>query len=111
MAITRVFRVRIVSDLRADFEEKFEQTSVREVKQAAGLQSVAILRPTRWSPDEYSMIPVWEGEESLQAFAGDDLSRAVIPIGMEHFVVKCWAHHFHSWAEQPPIAASRRTRY
>jgi heme-degrading monooxygenase HmoA len=58
---------------------------------------VTILKPTKWTPDEYSMISIWEDEASLQAFAGEEWSQAFIPHGMEKFVVECWVHHYESW--------------
>lgn len=44
--IVRFFRVRVFADLREEFEQKFETISVGAVKDAAGLQSVKIYRPT-----------------------------------------------------------------
>ena len=56
LAITKVFRVRIETELREEFEEKLADISVRKVQRAPGMVSVSILKPTRWSPDEYAMI-------------------------------------------------------
>ena len=67
MSITRVFRVQIDTELREEFEEKFADISVSTVQQAAGMISVSILKPTKWSPDEYAMITQWIDEESLEA--------------------------------------------
>lgn len=98
MAITRIFRVRIVPDLRQEFEEKFSSASIHAVNEAPGFISVTILKPTKWASDEYAMISHWENEEALKAFAGAEWNHAVIPLGMEKFVVKCWVHHYGSWA-------------
>lgn len=97
MLITRIFRVRIIAGLRKEFESTFASVSVGAVESAAGNIVFRILRPTRWAPDEYAMISVWDSEESLQAFAGDDWSRPVIPPGMEHYFQECWVHHYLSW--------------
>mgnify|MGYP003403121689 FL=1 len=97
MAITRIFRVRIDPALRQEFEAKFSSVSVHAVDQAQGFLAVSILKPTKWAPDEYAMISQWENEAALQAFAGEEWRRAVIPPGMEKFVVECWVHHYASW--------------
>ncbi len=97
MSITRVFRVQIDTELREEFEEKFADISVSTVQQAAGMISVSILKPTKWSPDEYAMITQWIDEESLKSFAGNNWNRAIIPIGMEKFVEKCSVEHYLSW--------------
>jgi len=99
MPITRIFRVRIVADSRQEFEEKFASVSVHAVNEAPGFISVSIFKPTKWAPDEYAMITQWKNEESLKAFAGEEWNQAVIPPGMEKFVVECWVHHYESWAE------------
>jgi quinol monooxygenase YgiN len=97
MAITRVFRVRIHPHLKQEFEDKFSSISVRAV-QEAGVLAVSILKPTSWAPDEYAMISQWASEAALIAFAGEQWSRAVIPHGMEQFVIECWVHHYSSWS-------------
>ena len=95
--ITRIFLVRVVCSLKHEFEEKFSSISIDAVNHAPGFKSVTILKPTKWTPDEYSMISIWEDEASLQAFAGEEWSQAFIPHGMEKFVVECWVHHYESW--------------
>lgn len=98
MSITRIFRVRIDVDLRQEFEEKFASISVCAVDRAPGFISVSIFKPSKWAPDEYAMISEWESEEALRAFAGEQWNHAVIPPGMEKFVVECWVHHYESWS-------------
>ena len=97
MAITRIFRVRIVPELRSEFEDKFSTVSVHTVDEAVGFLAVSILMPTQWAPDEYAMISEWQDEAALIAFAGENWNRAVIPPGMEKFVAECWVHHYGSW--------------
>lgn len=43
------------------------------------------------------MVTHWENAEALQAFAGRDWNKAVIPSGMEAFVDECWVHHYEPW--------------
>ncbi len=99
MSITRIFRVRVPADLRREFEAKFSIVSIQAVNKTAGYISSSILKPTKWTPDEYSMISCWENEDALIAFAGKNWNRAIIPSGMERFVIECWLHHYESWPE------------
>lgn len=95
--ITRIFTVQVHSQLKAEFEIKFASISVDTVNHAEGVLSVSIHRPCRYSPDEYAMVTTWTDEAALRAFAGDNWNRAVIPGGMERFIVRCSVQHFESW--------------
>ncbi len=97
MAVTRIFRVRIHPELQREFEEKFSSVSVRAVEKATGFLAASILKPATWAPYEYAMISQWEDEAALEAFAGEQWNHAVIPPGMEKFVVECWVNHYVSW--------------
>jgi len=99
MFITRIFRVRIDTSLRQEFEEKFSSISVHAVNKSAGFISVSIHKPTKWAPDDYLMISQWQNESSLKAFAGEKWFRAVIPHEMEKFVVECSVNHYESWIQ------------
>lgn len=92
--ITRIFRVQINPKLRMAFENDFHELSLPIVKSHNGLVSVYIGKPTKWSPDEYVMISRWKRVEDIEGFAGKDWSQAMIPPGMEKYVVQCWVHHF-----------------
>ena len=97
MKITRIFRVRVVPELRQEFEEKFSTISVNAVCEASGSLGASIYKPTNWAPYEYAMISQWKNEAALKAFAGKKWSEAVIPSGMEEFIVESWVHHYESW--------------
>ena len=97
MSITRIFRVSINPELREEFEEKFSSISVGAVDKEPGFISEVILKPTKWAPNEYSMISIWENEDFVKQFAGEQWNSAVIPSGMERFIVECWVHHYKSW--------------
>jgi heme-degrading monooxygenase HmoA len=97
MEITRVFRADIRSDLVKEFEEKFAAVSVQVTESAAGNLSVTILKPTRWTANEYAMISTWNDEESLREFAGENWNQAVIPNGMDKYIKSCSVHHYESW--------------
>ena len=94
--ITRIFRVTINNEMRDEFERDFTTLSVEAVTSKPGFISCQIGSPTRWNPDEYAMITVWQDEASLIAFAGPDWNRAVIPPGMEVYCRSCDVDHFHT---------------
>lgn len=99
MPITRIFRVSIDADLRQEFEEKYSSVSVQTVDEAPGFISVSILKPLKWTPNEYTLISQCENEAALKAFAGKQRNHAVIYPGMEKFVVECLVHHYESWGQ------------
>ena len=92
--ITRIFRVRIRPELRAEFERKFLEISVPYVQHSKGYRSHSVGYPTKWKPDEYMLLTNWENEQALEEFAGTYWNKAVIPVGMEKFVAECWVDHF-----------------
>ena len=97
MTITRVFRVTIEPTLRAEFEHKFSTLSQHLFERAPGCLSQSILRPTRWTPDEYAMVSEWESETALASFVGERWCEAVIPAEMEHFAKAYSVSHYSSW--------------
>ena len=95
--ITRIFRVKINSELREEFEPRFASVSIQAVQKQRGFISVDIGKPTKWSPDEYVMISKWEDEAALIDFVGESWNQAHIPEGMEKFVKECWVHHYYDY--------------
>ncbi len=92
--IIRIFRVTIHPEMRSEFERDFASISVDAVQSNKGLVSCHIGHPTKWNPDEYAMITVWESESDLAAFAGSEWHRAVIPTGMTKYPRFYSVEHF-----------------
>jgi len=99
MSITRIFRIRIDSNFRQEFEAKFSSDALYKIYEATGFISASFYKPSKWSPDEYAMISQCDHEPSLRVFFGDPWNQAVIAPGAERFVVACWLHHFESWEQ------------
>lgn len=97
MSITRVFRVEIHANLRAEFEPRFNSLSKGMVEQASGCIQLTVLRPSKWAPNEYAMISEWECEADLAAFAGNNWCESVIPIEMEKYANSHSVSHYLSW--------------
>jgi heme-degrading monooxygenase HmoA len=97
MSVIRIFRVRIDSVFRQEFEELFSFVALHKINEAEGFISASIHKPTKWNPDEYAMVSQWENEASLKAFYGAEWNPSVIPRRGEKFVVASWLHHYESW--------------
>ena len=93
--IIRIFKTTIQPDLRSEFEAGFNSVSVDAVRNKRGFVSCSIGYPTKWNPNDYTMITVWESEEALSAFAGENYNQAVIPPGMEKFPTSYSVEHYH----------------
>jgi quinol monooxygenase YgiN len=92
--ITRIYRVQIKPEMRAEFEPLFQTVARGSVADVAGCVRVVVGGPTPDAPDEYAMMSDWSDGQSLTDFIGADWSVVHIPDGMEKFVVACWVHHF-----------------
>lgn len=94
--ITRFFRVEIHPEYREEFEAKFRSLSVGAVESQPGCVSLEIGFPVSATPNEYSMISIWESQEKLIDFLGDKWNQAFIPDGMEQYAKHYSVHHYHS---------------
>jgi len=97
MTITRIFKVTINSDFRAEFEKRFNSLSKNAIDRKSGCIQVTVLGPTKWAPDDYAMISEWKNEAALVDFAGDDWNSSVIPAIMEKYALRHTVCHFESW--------------
>ncbi len=100
--ITRIFRVRIKPELRAEFESDFETLSLPLVKAQPGVREVSIGKPVTAAPDDYVMISTWENEEALRRFVGETWTVAKIPPAMRRYVLETWVDHFTTWNKSRP---------
>jgi heme-degrading monooxygenase HmoA len=94
VSVLRLFHVRVLPELRSDFERAFAAVSVDHVRGHPGLLSVAIGRPIRPDTGEYLMVSTWSSLSDVERFAGEDWSAAVIPSEMQRFVVDCRVQHY-----------------
>lgn len=92
--IIRLFRVRVPQDLQEEFEQNFVSISVPYVQACSGLIDVKIGKLISSNSPEYLMISQWESIEAIALFADGDWQNAVIPDGMEKYVLECFVEHF-----------------
>ena len=83
--IIRVFQVSINPEYRDEFEHDFKTISIDTVKQHKGMISCHIGGPTKWNPNDYVMLTIWENESSLEEFAGAEWNKAIIPTKMKKY--------------------------
>jgi len=74
MSITRIFRVRIDSGFRQEFEELFSSVALHRIHEATGYISAAIHKPTKWNPDEYRNLRVKFVESFINHLANWDFA-------------------------------------
>lgn len=94
MMILRIFRVTIKPEYREDFERDFNSISIDMVKNHPGIISYEMGYPTKWNPDEYTLITKWENEEVLEEFVGTNWNESVIPDSMKKYPKKHCVDHF-----------------
>jgi len=92
--IIRIFKVSINPECREDFERDFKSISVETVRNYSGLISCKIGGPTKWNPNDYSMVTLWENEASLEKFAGENWNQAIIPEEMQMYPTSYSVEHF-----------------
>ena len=92
--IMRIFQVTIFSEMREEFERDFNSISISSVAGQDGMESVFIGSPSKYSPDEYSMITYWSSEDDLKKFAGEEWNKPVIPDEMERYVRDSSVAHY-----------------
>lgn len=95
--LTRIYRVQIVPELRAEFELKFQEVASEFIEGRPGLVSCEIARPMAPSPAEYLMITKWNDLDAVIAFAGETWHEPVIPEHMRKYTIESWLHHYESF--------------
>ena len=92
--IVRIFQITIRPEFRNEFEKDFATISVAAVQNQKGFIKCEIGYPTKWNPNNYSMITYWKDDRSLVAFAGEEWNKAVIPDKMKKYPVAYNVVHF-----------------
>ena len=94
--IIRVFRPTVHAGKQREFEAFLRDTAVPLVSRQSGLVAQQVGRPRDPSSTEYVYVTVWEGVESIRAFAGERWQEAVITPDEEHLLKDTWIGHYTS---------------
>ncbi len=75
--IARIWRGRTVAAKADEYLEYLRATGLDETRATAGNRGVRILRRVGDEQAEFLFISFWDSLESIRAFAGEDIERAV----------------------------------
>ena len=75
--IARIWRGRTVAARADEYLEYLRATGLDETRATAGNCGVRILRRVGGEQAEFLFISFWDSLESIRAFAGEDIERAV----------------------------------
>jgi heme-degrading monooxygenase HmoA len=92
--IIRVFRPTVHAGKQREFEAFLRDTAVPLVSRQSGLVAQQVGKPRDPSSTEYVYVTVWEGVESIRAFAGERWQEAVITPDEEHLLKETWIGHY-----------------
>lgn len=75
--MARMWRGRTPASKADSYLEYLKQTGLKEYAAVPGNEGVLVLRRVSEEEAEFLLISLWESEEAIRRFAGDDLERAV----------------------------------
>lgn len=79
-SVARVWRGETTLENAAAYEQHLKTNVFPELKAMSGHQGAFILRRNAGAGVEFLIVTQWASLESVRAFAGDDLERAVIEL-------------------------------
>ena len=92
--IIRVFRPTVHAGKQREFEAFLRDKAVPLESRQTGLEAQHVGKPRDPSSTEYVYVTVWEGVESIRAFAGERWQEAVITPDEEHLLKETWIGHY-----------------
>lgn len=97
--IMRVFRAMIHDGKQDEFERFFVGTALPLVHSQPGLISVSVGKPLPSTPNEFTMVMVWESIDALKGFAGENWQDARIEPEVAHLLRETFVHHYQHVAD------------
>ena len=76
--IVRTWRGRAAASNRAAYPDHFRKNVLPELKEIAGFLGASLLQRDRQDEVEFLVLTRWASIAAVRAFAGDDVSRAVV---------------------------------
>jgi heme-degrading monooxygenase HmoA len=104
--IARTWRGATRAEDADAYLEYLEQTGLAEYRKTPGNRSVLGLRRVVDDRAEFLLISLWESEEAIRGFAGQDIDRAVFYPEDERFLIERDNHvsHYQVVFETTPVA-------
>lgn len=85
--IARIWRGATREELADEYVDYLRQTGLKEYKRTPGNRGAYILRRALGDGVEFVTLSFWDSEESIRAFAGEDIAKAVFYPEDDRFLV------------------------
>jgi heme-degrading monooxygenase HmoA len=96
--IARIWKGRTKNDVAEEYEQYLNETGVKDCRKTEGNRGVYVFRKIAPEYAEFCFISLWESEQHIREFSGDDINNAVyyprdpeylleLPPHVEHFEV------------------------
>lgn len=92
--IMRIFRARVKSGRRSDFERLCQEKSIPLMRKQPGLITIQVGKPMDRRPDEFVLVSVWKDLESLKTWAGEDWNSVVVMPGEAEIIEEAAIQHY-----------------
>jgi heme-degrading monooxygenase HmoA len=86
--IARIWRGAVRSEDADAYAQYMEDTGIAGYRETAGNQQVLMLRRDRGDVTEFVMFTLWDSMDSIRAFAGNDVEKAVYYPEDERYLVE-----------------------
>lgn len=93
--IARIWRGTTKADDAATYLDYLHETGLTQYRATPGNQGVLALRRVADGRAEFLLLTLWESEEAIRLFAGDDIARAVFYSEDERFLIEKDDHVSH----------------
>lgn len=85
--IARIWRGETTAEDGEPYLAYLERTGLAEYRKTPGNRGVLALRRTVGGRAEFLLLTLWESEDAIRAFAGDDIGRAVFYPDDDRFLI------------------------
>jgi len=75
--IARIWRGATLESNAERYMDYMETTGVKDCRATEGNRGVMVLRRTNQGQAEFVFVSLWESQDAIRRFAGDDVERAV----------------------------------
>jgi heme-degrading monooxygenase HmoA len=87
VGIARIWRGATAASDADAYLEYLQKTGISEYQRTPGNRGVTVLRRIVGDRAEFALITLWESEDAIRRFAGDDIERAVFYPEDDRFLI------------------------
>ncbi len=92
--IIRVFRAKIRQGKAADFKRLVMEQSIPWLQRSEGMLAYFAGEPLGDDEQEFVMVTIWQDQNALKAFVGENWKTPVVTIDEAPLVEEMVAHHY-----------------